>query len=69
MAPYFDIHNHLFNKDFLAKELLYRLMKEIRILIFDEEDDKVRGIGDKIKGIKNVITILKRYTYAIRVFS
>ena len=69
MPKYYDIHNHLFNKDFLAKELLYRLMKEIRKLIFDEEDDKVRGIRDKVQGIKNVITILKRYTYAIRVFS
>lgn len=68
MATYYDIHNHLFNKDFLAKELLYRLMKEIRKLLF-EDDDQIRGFGDTVRGIKNVITVLKRYTYAIRVFS
>ncbi len=30
MPKYFDVHNHLFNKNFLAKELLYRLMKELK---------------------------------------
>jgi hypothetical protein len=30
MNKYYDVHNHLFNKHFLAKELLYRMMKELK---------------------------------------
>lgn len=70
MATYFDIHNHLFNKDFLAKELLYRLMKELKQLIHPDRDlGEQRGIKDKTKKIKDVIKALKRFSYAIKVFS
>jgi predicted TIM-barrel fold metal-dependent hydrolase len=67
MDKYYDIHNHLFNKDFLAKELLYRLMKELKHFLFTE-DESERGIRDFVGGLKNVISILKRYSYAISVF-
>lgn len=67
MAKYYDIHNHLFNKDFLAKELMYRLMKELKKFLH-AEDEKERGIGDAARGIRNVIRALKRFSYAIRVF-
>lgn len=70
MEKYYDIHNHLFNKNFLAKELLYRLMKEMKKLIFpDREEESDRGIKDVAKKIKNVTRTLKRFTYAIKVFS
>lgn len=70
MAKYFDIHNHLFNKDFLAKELLYRLMKELKQLIHPDRDlTEQRGIKDKVKKLKDVIQALKRFRYAIKVFS
>jgi len=69
MEKYFDIHNHLFNKDFLAKELLYRLMKELKKLIHPENDRAdVRGIKP-IEKIKEVIQTLKRFRYAIKVFT
>ncbi len=67
MDKYYDIHNHLFNKNFLAKELLYRLMKELKHFLFTE-DESERGIRDFVGGLKNVISILKRYSYAISVF-
>ncbi|MCY1718880.1 amidohydrolase family protein [Prolixibacteraceae bacterium Z1-6] len=69
MEKYFDIHNHLFNKDFLAKELLYRLMKELKKLIHPENDDeRERGIKDRFVKIKEVIQALKRFRYALKVF-
>ena len=70
MTKYFDVHNHLFNKDFLAKELLYRLMKEMKkFLHIEEEEEKERGIKDTVQGLKNVIKALKRYSNAIKVFT
>lgn len=70
MAKYYDIHNHLFNKDFLAKELLYRLLKEMKkILHIEEEAEEERGIRDKVEKLRNVIRTLKRYSYAIKVFT
>lgn len=68
MPKYFDVHNHLFNKNFLAKELLYRLMKELKKFLHLQQDDD-RGIGDSVRGLKNVIQAFKRVTYAIKVFS
>lgn len=66
MEKYFDVHNHLFNKHFIAKELVYRMMKELKKLIHgDSADDAAR---DPERGIKNVITTLKRYRYALKVF-
>jgi len=54
---YYDIHCHLFNKDFLVKELLYRLLIEIKKLL-SVEDQKQRGlISDNFK---KKIRILKR---------
>ena len=68
MATYFDIHNHLFNKNFLAKELLYRLLKELKKLLVDQQEMD-REERDFFGGLKKTITILKRYTYAIKVFT
>jgi predicted TIM-barrel fold metal-dependent hydrolase len=70
MTKYFDIHNHLFNKDFLAKELLYRLMKELKkFLHIEQEEEKARGLSDMVHKLKNVIMALKRYSYAVKVFT
>lgn len=68
MAKYFDIHSHLFNKNFLAKELLYRLLKEVKKLLNIEKGDD-RGLTDWARNIKKVIQALKRYSYAIKVFT
>jgi predicted TIM-barrel fold metal-dependent hydrolase len=70
MKKYYDIHNHLFNKNFLAKELLYRLMKEMKkFLQLEDEKEKARGLREPARGLKNVIAALKRYTHAIKVFT
>ncbi len=67
MDKYFDVHNHLFNKHFLGKELLYRMMKELRKLVdFQKERGLNRGAD---RGLKDVIESLKRYKNAIRVFT
>lgn len=67
MDKYFDVHNHLFNKHFLGKELLYRMMKELRKFIdFQKDRDLDRGPD---RGLKNVIISLKRYKKAIKVFT
>lgn len=68
MAKYYDIHNHLFNKDFLGKELLYRLILEMKKLLPGEEKQE-RGIIDRSGKLGKVIQVLKRYRYAVRVFS
>jgi predicted TIM-barrel fold metal-dependent hydrolase len=68
MAKYFDVHNHLFNKDFLAKELVYRLMKELKNFLHIEKEAEDRGLKDTVRKLKDVIKALKRYSYAIRVF-
>lgn len=67
MTKYYDIHNHLFNKHFLAKELLYRMIKEMKkFLDFQKERSLDRGSD---RGLKKVITTLKRFKKAIRVFT
>jgi predicted TIM-barrel fold metal-dependent hydrolase len=68
MAKYFDVHNHLFNKNFLAKELLYRLMKELKKFL-DQQDDEEREIRDSVRGLKKVISAFKRFSYTIKVFT
>ena len=67
MNKYFDVHNHLFNKHFLGKELLYRMMKELRKFIDLQQDRSLDKGADR--GLKDVITSLKRYKKAIKVFS
>jgi predicted TIM-barrel fold metal-dependent hydrolase len=67
MQKYYDIHNHLFNKDFLTKELLYRLIKELKKLL-DIGADRDRGMLEVVHQLKGWIDILKRYTYAVKVF-
>ncbi len=64
---YCDIHNHLFNKHFLAKELLYRLMKEMGSLSGVGEGGSLEESGAS-RGLKNAIRSLRRYTHAIRIF-
>ncbi len=67
MTPYFDIHNHLFNKNFLAKELRYRLIKELKNHLGIAEEQS-RGPEVTSRGIENMTRLLKRYTHAIRIF-
>ena len=67
MSNYYDVHNHLFNKHFLGKELLYRMMKELRKFIDLQKDRSLDRGPDR--GLKNVITSLKRYKKAIKVFT
>ena len=67
MNKYYDVHNHLFNKHFLAKELLYRMIKELKkFVIFQKERSLDRGTD---RGLKNVITSLKRFKTAIKIFT
>ncbi|HSO87698.1 MAG TPA: hypothetical protein VLQ91_14170, partial [Draconibacterium sp.] len=67
MNKYYDVHNHLFNKHFLGKELLYRMMKELKkFLNFQKDRDLDRGAD---RGLKNVITSLKIFKKAIKVFT
>ena len=67
MNKYYDVHNHLFNKHFLGKELMYRMMKELRkFLDFQQERSLDRGPD---RGLKKVISSFKRYKNAIRVFT
>jgi predicted TIM-barrel fold metal-dependent hydrolase len=66
MEKYYDVHNHLFNKNFLAKELLYRMIKELKKLL---NIQKERGLDrGPDRGLKNVINSLRRFIKAIRVF-
>jgi predicted TIM-barrel fold metal-dependent hydrolase len=67
MSNYYDVHNHLFNKHFLGKELLYRMMKELRKFIDLQKERSLDRGPDR--GLKNVITSLKRYKKAIKVFT
>lgn len=67
MTKYFDIHNHLFNKHFLAKELLYRLMKEFKKIITDQTTSE-RDIRSIVNKVQNAITAMKRISYALKVF-
>jgi hypothetical protein len=65
MEKYYDVHNHLFNKKFLAKELLYRMIKELKKLL---NIQKERGLDrGPDRGLKNVINSLRRFIKAIRV--
>ena len=66
MAQYFDVHNHLFNKHFLAKELMYRLMKEMKQFIHGDEE--ATRDGDE-RGLKKTIGALRRYSKALKVFT
>jgi hypothetical protein len=67
MTKYFDVHNHLFNKNFLGKELLYRLMKELKKFLIKEEEVQ-KGVRGTPRGLKKIITVFKRYRKAIKVF-
>ncbi len=67
MNKYYDVHNHLFNKHFLGKELLYRMMKELRKFIDLQKDRSLDRGADR--GLKSVITSLKRYRKAIKIFT
>lgn len=60
---YYDIHCHLFNKDFLVKELLYRLFIEIKKLV-SAEYPKQRGLipdnfKKKLRALKRIAGFLK----------
>jgi predicted TIM-barrel fold metal-dependent hydrolase len=67
MNKYYDVHNHLFNKNFLAKELLYRMIKEMKKFLVIQKERNLDRSTDR--GLKNVITSLKRFKFAIKVFT
>ena len=67
MHKYYDIHNHLFNKHFLAKEILYRMIKELKKYLSIQKDRSLDQGHDR--GLKNVITSLKRYKKALKIFA
>lgn len=67
MTKYYDIHNHLFNKHFLGKELLYRMIKEMKKFLEVQKERSLDRGSDR--GLKNVIASLKRYKKALRVFT
>jgi predicted TIM-barrel fold metal-dependent hydrolase len=67
MAKYYDVHNHLFNKNFLGKELLYRLMKELKKFMI-KEDEAQKGVRGTPHGLKKITTLFRRYRKAIRIF-
>jgi predicted TIM-barrel fold metal-dependent hydrolase len=64
MKPAFDIHLHLFNKTFLAKELYFRLVQVIHHLLEPEEKRAEKGLletaAKKLEKIKSIIQTLKR---------
>jgi predicted TIM-barrel fold metal-dependent hydrolase len=64
MEPRFDIHLHLFNKSFLAKELYFRLIQIIHHLFDPDEQSTEKGliasIGKKLEKIKLIIMTIKR---------
>jgi predicted TIM-barrel fold metal-dependent hydrolase len=64
MEPRFDIHLHLFNKTFLAKELYFRLIQIVHNLFDPEEKKEERGlfdtIGKKLEKIKSILQAIKR---------
>jgi predicted TIM-barrel fold metal-dependent hydrolase len=64
MKPAFDIHLHLFNKTFLAKELYFRLVQVIHHLFAPEDEKAERGLfeaaGKTLEKIKNIVQTLKR---------
>jgi predicted TIM-barrel fold metal-dependent hydrolase len=67
MNKYYDVHNHLFNKHFLGKELLYRMIKELgKFLNIQKERSLDRGPD---RGLKNVITSIKRFRKALKIFT
>ena len=64
MEPGFDIHLHLFNKTFLAKELYFRLIQVIHQL-FDPDDRSAEkglfdSIGKRLEKIKSILQAIKR---------
>lgn len=67
MRKYYDVHNHLFNKHFLAKELLYRMIKELKNYL-DIQKERSLGRGPD-RGLKNVISSLKRFKNVLKVFT
>jgi predicted TIM-barrel fold metal-dependent hydrolase len=68
MAKYFDVHNHLFNKHFLGKELLFRIMKELKKFLSKKEETE-RGVSSTPRGLKRIVITIQRYRKAIKVFT
>lgn len=52
---YYDIHSHLFNKDFIAKELLYRLLQELRTIMYGDDDGAKGTLSSNSRGILQTI--------------
>lgn len=67
MNKYYDVHNHLFNKHFLAKELLYRMIKELKKYLDVQKERSLDHGPDR--GLKKIITSLKRFKKALKVFT
>jgi len=64
METRFDVHLHLFNKTFLAKELYFRLIQVIHQLFDPDEKIAEKGlfdsIGKRLEKIKEIIRTIKR---------
>lgn len=58
---YYDIHCHLFNKDFLRKEILYRVMLELKKLIVPRSADNKRGVVSDLTEVYNQVRRLKSF--------
>ncbi len=52
---YYDIHLHLFNKDFISKELLYRLLQELRTIMYGDDDGAKGTLSSNSRGILQTI--------------
>lgn len=52
---YYDIHSHLFNKDFISKELLYRLLQELRTIMYGDDDGAKGTLSSNSRGILQTI--------------
>lgn len=67
MEPRFDIHLHLFNKTFLAKELYFRLIQVIHQLFDPEEKRTEKGLFDSVAQhldkIRSVLETIKRINH------
>lgn len=57
---YYDVHTHLFNKDFISKELLYRLLLELRNIIYGEDDRRKEHLRSSSRGIIQTIRRINR---------
>lgn len=71
---FYDIHCHLFNRTFLAKELFALLVREIRKLLLNQnrpDDMAVKGITDTVDSVidklRNIIETIRRINAFLKI--